>query len=132
MRLRSPSRTLILLSSVLIPLSFVRTAACPGAVFALSITVAERVARSRPATAPATTEVPPGAEERRRSSGPLPVYGGRRVVEGLQPRHRRDRRLPGRGREERLAVRARRPSSCTRPSLAPGHRRSRTPAPTSS
>jgi hypothetical protein len=74
MRLRSPSRALILLSSVLIPLSFVRAAAAqepPPSPAPQPSASPEPVAPP-----PATTEVPPGAEGAGGPSGPLPVYGG--------------------------------------------------------
>jgi hypothetical protein len=77
MRLRSPSRTLILLSSVLIPLSFARAAAAQEPSPSPSPSASPEPAPPEPAAPPpATTEVPPGAEGAGGPSGPLPVYGG--------------------------------------------------------
>jgi hypothetical protein len=74
MRLRSPSRILVLVSSVLIPLSFVRTAAAQEP--SPSPSPSPSASPEPVAPPPATTEVPPGAEGAGGPSGPLPVYGG--------------------------------------------------------
>ena len=74
MRLRCPSRALVVLSSVLIPLSLARPAAAqqPSPSPAPSPSASPEPV----APPPATTEVPPGAEGGGGPSGPLPVYGG--------------------------------------------------------
>jgi hypothetical protein len=75
MRLRSLPRVLVvLLSSVLIPVSFVRTAAAQQPVPSPSPSPSPSPEAVAPP--PATTEVPPGAEGAGGPSGPLPVYGG--------------------------------------------------------
>jgi hypothetical protein len=74
MRPWSPSLALVLLSSVLIPLSLARTAAAQQPSPSPS---PQPSASPEPvAPPPATTEVPPGAEGAGGPSGPLPVYGG--------------------------------------------------------
>jgi hypothetical protein len=75
MRLRSLPRILVvLLSSVLIPISFVGTAAAQEPVPSPSPSPSPSPEVVAPP--PATTEVPPGAEGAGGPSGPLPVYGG--------------------------------------------------------
>jgi hypothetical protein len=74
MRLRSLPRVLVVLSSVLIALSFVRTAGAQEAVPSPSPSPSPSPEVVAPP--PATTEVPPGAEGAGGPSGPLPVYGG--------------------------------------------------------
>jgi hypothetical protein len=74
MRLRSLPRVLVMLSSVLIPISFVGTAAAQEPVPSPSPSPSPSPEVVAPP--PATTEVPPGAEGAGGPSGPLPVYGG--------------------------------------------------------
>ena len=74
MRHRSLPLVLVLLSSVLIPMSFVRTAAAQEPVPSPSPSPSPSPEGVAPP--PATTEVPPGAEGAGGPSGPLPVYGG--------------------------------------------------------
>jgi len=76
MRLRFSSRTLVMLSSVLIPLSFVRAAAAQEPSPSPSPSPSASPEAPPPPPPPATTEVPPGAEGAGGPSGPLPVYGG--------------------------------------------------------
>jgi len=76
MRLRSLPRVLVMLSSVLIPISFVGTAAAQEPVPSPSPSPAPSASPEPVAPPPATTEVPPGAEGAGGPSGPLPVYGG--------------------------------------------------------
>jgi hypothetical protein len=74
MRLRSLPRVLVVLSSVLIPISFVRTAAAQEPVPSPSPSPSPSPEVVAPP--PAATEVPPSAEGAGGPSGPLPVYGG--------------------------------------------------------
>ncbi|HEY8148354.1 MAG TPA: hypothetical protein VIK51_05570 [Vicinamibacteria bacterium] len=74
MRPWSPSLALVLLSSVLIPLSLARTAAAQQP--SPSPSPQPSPSPEPVAPPPATTEVPPGAEGAGGPSGPLPVYGG--------------------------------------------------------
>jgi hypothetical protein len=74
MRLRSLPRVLVMLSSVLIPISFVGTAAAQEPVPSPSPSPSPSPEVVAPP--PAATEVPPGAEGAGGPSGPLPVYGG--------------------------------------------------------
>jgi len=74
MRLRSVPRVLVMLSSVLIAVSFVRTAGAQEPVPSPSPSPSPSPEVVAPP--PTTTEVPPGAEGAGGPSGPLPVYGG--------------------------------------------------------
>jgi hypothetical protein len=74
MGLKSLPRVLVLLSSVLIPVSSARTAAAQEPVPSPSPSPSPSPEVVAPP--PATTEVPPGAEGAGGPSGPLPVYGG--------------------------------------------------------
>ena len=74
MRLRFPSRVLVILSTGLIPLSLARGAFAqePSPTPSPSPSASPEPV----APPPATVEVPPGAEGAGGPTGPLPVYGG--------------------------------------------------------
>ena len=74
MRLRFPSRVLVILSSVLIQLSLGRAASAQEPSPAPSPSPSASPEAVVPP--PATVEVPPGAEGAGGPTGPLPVYGG--------------------------------------------------------
>ena len=80
MRLRSPSRVLVVLSSVLIPLFLARAGLAqepsPSPSPSPAPSPSPSVSPEPVAPPPPTTEVPPGAEGAGGPTGPLPVYGG--------------------------------------------------------
>jgi hypothetical protein len=76
MRLRSPSRVLVVLSSILIPLSLARAASAQEPSPAPAPSPSPSASPEPVAPPPAAVEVPPGAEGAGGPTGPLPVYGG--------------------------------------------------------